>query len=64
MEQCIRLDRFACVDGSTVIPWSRINDDYCDCEDGSDEPGLSLLAACCLVRCAEVREGMDRVSWV
>ena len=30
---------FACRDGSATIPIGGLNDDYCDCADGSDEPG-------------------------
>lgn len=30
---------FTCFDGSAAIPFSHVNDDYCDCFDGSDEPG-------------------------
>lgn len=32
---------FTCFDGTMTIPFSYVNDDYCDCFDGSDEPGTS-----------------------
>ncbi|XP_026155084.1 glucosidase 2 subunit beta-like isoform X2 [Mastacembelus armatus] len=32
---------FLCIDGSKIIPFEQVNDDYCDCQDGSDEPGTS-----------------------
>ncbi|TFK74377.1 hypothetical protein BDN72DRAFT_812753 [Pluteus cervinus] len=32
-------DKWTCLDGIQVIPWRFVNDDSCDCSDGSDEPG-------------------------
>lgn len=34
---------FTCFDGMRRIPFNYVNDDYCDCNDGTDEPGT---AAC------------------
>lgn len=36
--------RFTCADGSRTIPANAINDNYCDCVDGSDEPGSSACS--------------------
>ncbi|XP_052534237.1 glucosidase 2 subunit beta-like [Tympanuchus pallidicinctus] len=32
---------FTCLDGSSTIAFEWVNDDYCDCRNGSDEPGPS-----------------------
>ena len=32
---------FTCLDLSQTIPFSQVNDDFCDCPDASDEPGTS-----------------------
>ncbi|GAB1610072.1 glucosidase 2 subunit beta isoform X1 [Argonauta hians] len=38
-----KTDNFSCLDNSITVPFNYVNDDYCDCPDGSDEPGT---AAC------------------
>ena len=35
----------ACDDGYTAVPASHINDDYCDCADGADEPRTAACSA-------------------
>lgn len=29
--------QFKCLDGTAELPWEKLNDNFCDCPDGSDE---------------------------
>lgn len=31
-------------DGGKKLPTARVNDDFCDCKDGADEPGTSACS--------------------
>ena len=45
-ERALRGDgTFECLDGSGSVGSESLNDDFCDCEDGSDEPGTSACAS-------------------
>ncbi|KAL3274019.1 hypothetical protein HHI36_015437 [Cryptolaemus montrouzieri] len=35
---------FECIKSKERIKFSKVNDDYCDCEDGTDEPGTSACS--------------------
>lgn len=35
---------FHCLNDSVAIPYSKLNDDYCDCADGSDEPSTTACS--------------------
>lgn len=37
--------KFTCLDGSKTLDFGAVNDNFCHCADGSDEPG-ALYAGC------------------
>lgn len=39
-EKYFASDVINCKDGSNYFTRDRINDDFCDCVDGTDEPGI------------------------
>ena len=47
-----------CLDGSKDIPWDFVNDDSCDCSDGSDEPGSFTI--CVLLFCEIIYDYPNR----
>lgn len=40
-EKLFQSERIKCKDGSKSFSRERVNDDFCDCADGTDEPGTS-----------------------
>lgn len=47
------IEQFSCDGGTLVLDLARLNDNYCDCEDGSDEPGTSACShTAAAFRCA------------
>ncbi|KAF2074983.1 hypothetical protein CYY_003722 [Polysphondylium violaceum] len=37
-------EKFNCLRSNKQVPISQVNDDYCDCPDGTDEPGTSACS--------------------
>ncbi|KAF7982323.1 hypothetical protein HWV62_29020 [Athelia sp. TMB] len=46
-------DTWQCLDGSATIPWKAVNDDYCDCKDGSLIPSSRVNDGLCEKECCD-----------
>ena len=57
-ESILKAKSFVCDNGAVVLDMSAVNDDYCDCKDGTDEYGT---AACSngIFTCASLDENGD-----
>lgn len=42
----IRDQKFQCLDKTKDIDWKKLNDNYCDCPDGSDETFTNAVSTC------------------
>ena len=51
---------FECKDSSRVIPGNFVNDNFCDCPDGSDE----TLTSACLVGTFRCPEKSIHSTWI
>ncbi|PGH13652.1 hypothetical protein AJ79_03500 [Helicocarpus griseus UAMH5409] len=53
---------FTCISNPYIkVPFSAVNDDYCDCPDGSDEPGTSACAPVSHFSPSDIRDdGINR----
>jgi hypothetical protein len=58
---CLSCDFFNCEDSSRVIPSSFVNDDFCDCPDGSDERKTSACPSA-VFQCPGIEIPSSRVK--
>eukprot|EP00658_Telonema_sp_P-2_P067802 TRINITY_DN56730_c0_g1_i4.p1 TRINITY_DN56730_c0_g1~~TRINITY_DN56730_c0_g1_i4.p1 ORF type:complete len:279 (-),score=40.17 TRINITY_DN56730_c0_g1_i4:262-1098(-) len=63
-QKIVESENFECASGGQTIhlPLSKINDDYCDCSDGSDEPGTSACQGNGKFFCAHTGE-LEQTVW-